>query len=88
MITRSQSKSLRIELPINIDFDNASLLWNANKKKMKNGTYKYVCGKNLKNGNFWGSCSSFRVSSVEVSFIYFQTNFKRLRISIKYYFPN
>jgi hypothetical protein len=27
-----------------IDFDEASRLWMANKKKMTNGCYKYVCG--------------------------------------------
>jgi hypothetical protein len=26
------------------DFDNASKLWNANKKKLENACYIYVCG--------------------------------------------
>jgi len=52
MITRSQSIRIEKELLIDIDFDEASRLWNANKKKMKNCTYQYVCGKNLKNGQF------------------------------------
>mgnify|MGYP006134648195 CR=1 FL=1 len=31
-------------LPVEIDFDYASKLWNANKKNLRNGTYKYICG--------------------------------------------
>lgn len=31
-------------LAVEIDFDYASKMWNANKKKLGNGTYKYVCG--------------------------------------------
>ena len=50
MLTRSQSA--RIDYEINIDFDEASRLWNSNKKKMKNGCYQYVCGKQLQNGEF------------------------------------
>jgi len=42
MITRSQSIRIEKELLIDIDFDEASRLWNANKKKMKNCTYQYV----------------------------------------------
>jgi len=52
MITRSQSIVSKKELSIDIDFDEASRLWNSNKKKMKNCTYEYVCGKMLKNGQF------------------------------------
>lgn len=29
-------------LPVEIDFDYASKLWNANKKNLRNGTYKYI----------------------------------------------
>jgi hypothetical protein len=58
MKTRSQSK----ELEVNIDFDEASLMWNANKKKLKNGCYEYVCGKQLKNGEF---CKNKRTYSME-----------------------
>ena len=32
------------EFELEHDFDNASKLWNANKKKMENGCYIYVCG--------------------------------------------
>ena len=31
-------------LPVEIDFDYASKLWNANKKNLRYGTYKYICG--------------------------------------------
>ena len=34
------------------DFDESSRLWNANKKKLKNGCYEYVCGNELDNGLF------------------------------------
>jgi len=39
MITRSQKK----EYSVDINFDEASKEWKANKKYMGNGTYKYVC---------------------------------------------
>jgi hypothetical protein len=50
MLTRSQTA--RPEYEINIDFDQASKLWNSNKKKLNNGCYEYVCGKELQNGEF------------------------------------
>jgi hypothetical protein len=31
------------ELIVDIDFDDASKEWNANKKKMKNCMYRYIC---------------------------------------------
>ena len=40
MKTRSQSKQ---ELTVNIDFDDASLHWKANKKSIGNGQYTYIC---------------------------------------------
>lgn len=48
MITRSKSKQHLFE--VKIDFDEASNLWNANKKKLNNCCYKYVCGKDLFTG--------------------------------------
>jgi hypothetical protein len=48
MKTRSQSR----EFEVNIDFDEASKLWNSNKKRLNNGCYEYVCGKQLENGLF------------------------------------
>jgi hypothetical protein len=48
MKTRSQSR----EFEVNIDFDEASKLWNSNKKRLSNGCYEYVCGKYLENGLF------------------------------------
>jgi len=49
-ITRSQYKAS--ELEVNIDFDTASIYWNANKKKLENCCYQYVCGIKLENNNF------------------------------------
>jgi hypothetical protein len=50
MITRSKSTQQQQLLEVNIDFNEASNLWNANKKKIKNCCYNYVCGKELSNG--------------------------------------
>ena len=42
MKTRSQTnKEQPIELEVNIDFDEASKAWKANKKSNGNGTYTY-----------------------------------------------
>jgi hypothetical protein len=35
---------------VDIDFDDASACWRANKKKLKNGCYAYICGSIMKNG--------------------------------------
>ena len=54
VLTRSQTKLMKSEpkvLEIDINFDYASLCWNANKKKIGMGSYKYICGHVLKNGN-------------------------------------
>jgi hypothetical protein len=48
MRTRSQAA----ELEVDIDFDEASRLWNANKKRLASGCYYYVCGAELRNGRF------------------------------------
>ena len=50
MKTRSQTNAEILD--VNIDFDEASRYWNANKKRAGNGSYVYVCGAQLKNGNF------------------------------------
>lgn len=34
-----------------IDFDEASVCWNSNKKYTGNGQYKYICNQNSKSGN-------------------------------------
>jgi len=49
---KTRSQTAKQTLDVNIDFDEASHYWNANKKRTGNGTYKYVCGKTLKNGKF------------------------------------
>jgi hypothetical protein len=53
MLTRSQTKSLLKKteqkyeetplLKVEIDFDEASAAWKANKKSIGNGSYKYIC---------------------------------------------
>jgi len=48
MRTRSQTKKIatvRPELEVNIDFDEASRAWKENKISIGNGSYKYVCCK-------------------------------------------
>ena len=59
MKTRSQTKkenNIVKELPqlyeVNIDFDEASEAWRANKKSIGNGSYKYLCAKLSKNNKF------------------------------------
>jgi hypothetical protein len=59
MQTRSEDKK---ELTVEIDFDYASSCWNQNKIKLGPGSYKYVCGKKLKNGNF---CKNNRCKNYE-----------------------
>jgi len=49
---KTRSQTIKRELDVNIDFDEASQYWNANKKRTGNGCYTYVCGKQLKNGKF------------------------------------
>lgn len=49
MKTRSQTKYENQSLyEVNIDFDEASEAWKANKKYIGNGTYKYICCKKIK----------------------------------------
>uniref|UniRef100_A0A6C0KTN3 Uncharacterized protein n=1 Tax=viral metagenome TaxID=1070528 RepID=A0A6C0KTN3_9ZZZZ len=47
MENQSQNTNNTIEqmvlFEVNIDFDEASVAWNANKKKLADGMYKYVC---------------------------------------------
>lgn len=49
---KTRSQTIKPTFEVNIDFDEASRYWNANKKRTGDGSYKYVCGKPLKNGNF------------------------------------
>jgi hypothetical protein len=56
MKTRSQTKYEKSAIyEVNIDFDEASESWKANKKSIGNGMYKYVCCKKWKNGK---NCTS------------------------------
>ena len=54
MQTRSQTKLLktivRETYEVDIDFDDASACWRANKKSIGNGTYKYICHIEKKDG--------------------------------------
>jgi len=53
MKTRSQTPCKNSALyEVNIDFDEASEAWKANKKSIGNGSYKYVCAKRNKNNGF------------------------------------
>ena len=36
---------------VEIDFDEASRMWKANKKSIGNGSYKYICSQTTKSGN-------------------------------------
>lgn len=52
MQTRSETKYQKNSLyTIEIDFDEASKEWNANKRKVGNGCYKYLCNYKCKSGN-------------------------------------
>jgi len=53
MNTRSQTVNYSPYL-VDIDFDDASACWRANKKACKNGMYKYVCNKPKANGDKCG----------------------------------
>ena len=48
MDTRSQTKQALYS--VEIDFDDASEEWRANKKSMPNGMFKYICGCPTKSG--------------------------------------
>jgi hypothetical protein len=58
MKTRSQTKAeaamvvQREPYEVDIDFDGASEVWHMNKKRLANGCYEYICGKQLQNGEF------------------------------------
>jgi len=52
MLTRSRTQTMEP----NIDFDEASREWQANKKKLTNGCYAYICGEKHR----WGICQNIR----------------------------
>ena len=52
MQTRSQTKYEKSAIyEVNIDFDEASEAWKANKMYIGNGSYRYICCKKGKNNN-------------------------------------
>lgn len=50
-------ESIREELLVIIDFDDASEQWRANKKRLKNGCYKYICMGTTKLGKPCNRCA-------------------------------
>jgi len=55
METRSKTRTKKQEedkgiYEVNIDFDEAHEAWMANKQRLSNCTYKYICGKPTKKG--------------------------------------
>lgn len=52
MQTRSHTKQLKKPLfEVNINFEEASECWKANKKPIGNGCYHYICLQKTKSGN-------------------------------------
>lgn len=52
MNTRSKTNQLRkMKYTVDIDFDDASSAWRANKKPIKNGCFKYLCCQKTLSGN-------------------------------------
>lgn len=52
METRSKLFKKHQYMTFVFDFDEASREWNANKRKVGNGCYKYTCNFKCKSGNF------------------------------------
>ena len=48
---REKEKENIVLYMVEIDFDEASRLWKANKKSIGNGSYKYICSQTTKSGN-------------------------------------
>jgi hypothetical protein len=58
METRSKTKNqIKPQYDVDIDFDEASLLWRQNKKHIGQGHFNYICAAVKKDGNICGkSC--------------------------------
>ena len=58
-----ESNIMHRELEVNIDFDEASKAWHANKKSIGNSHYKYICEISTKSGSQCGKvcykCESY-----------------------------
>ncbi len=52
------------ELSVEIDFDEASREWRANKKKNKDGSFSYICGVTRSNGKV---CTKVNCKNVQHS---------------------
>ena len=61
MLTRSQTRARLATTPydVDIDFDDASRAWHANKKRVGQ-MYVYICGHDLRNG---GTCQRRSLST-------------------------
>jgi hypothetical protein len=69
MQTRSQTKYICAKplYEVNIDFDEASAAWKANKKSIGNGSYKYICVKPNKNG---ANCGRKCITGTDYCFVH------------------
>jgi hypothetical protein len=57
MTVKTISQTFKQLYEVNIDFDQASLAWKANKKSISNRSYRYLCSKKYKNNkNCMGKC--------------------------------
>jgi hypothetical protein len=74
MNTRSKTKSNNINnalYEVNIDFDEASTAWKANKKYIGNGSYKYLCCGITKTGN---KCNRQSLNFVDFCKVHMKNN--------------
>ena len=70
MQTRSQIKYEKSGIyEVNIDFDEASEAWKANKRSINNGSYRYVCAKK-------GICNNMCIAKCLPGEIYCRTHLK------------
>ena len=49
MKTRNQNRKQIQQFENNIDFDSAIMVWRKNKKSIGNGSYKYICEREMCN---------------------------------------
>ena len=53
---KQQQQEQQTKYEVNIDFDEASRAWKANKKSTGNGSYKYICEATTKTGKKCKRC--------------------------------
>ena len=54
--------NIQMEYSVDIDFDEASRAWRANKKKNKDGSFSYICGATCTNGK---ACTKVNCKNVK-----------------------